>query len=189
MRLQHESLPAAGFELPEPDQLFTLASRGVLLAKQHSKFRKNPRTPHARSHFIIPPEEAIIPTLNEAPIGTHYERRITARVARTDFRYWSMRLCSTYFVLNDGICSGGERHTYSFEWNRERSTIARHSLVVVPTPDLELADLVEGFSADSMLATEWDWRTQLEQVSSGDVDLLVREVESYIEPQTFRLAA
>lgn len=180
MRSLNESLPI-GENGPAPAQLFFLASRGVLLAKRYDKFRTMPRSVVSRSHSMLPRSRTIMPDLLEAPFGYQYEHRMSARIARTHFRTWSMRLLSTYMVTEMGSQRGAERHSYKFEWNDRAATLAEHRLRVIPTVDRDLCDDIDNFAARDDIADEWYWRTQLSQMTAGDVELLTRELQAFYE--------
>jgi len=179
MRQMHERSPIHS-NAPVPEQLHRLAGRCALLGRQHERFRRLPNTPQ-RSHFMTAPSAIIVPGLHEAPEGFSYEHRLAARVERTDFRTWSMRLLSTHIVIDRGVGRASDRHTYSFEWNGERATLAEHRIDVVPSlAEPELVDLVDrGVSVPGDAAILWGAEAELRQMTVGDVELLIRDVEHY----------
>lgn len=179
MRLAHEALPVSD-DAPSPEQLFLLASRGVLLAKQTDKFRPMPGSIAERSHSMMPASRVIVPELMTAPLGHRFEQRMSARIARPAPRRWSMRLLSSFIVTDMGSLSGAERHTYSFEWNDRETTLAHHRLDIVPADERDMYDEIDRFSADDTVGDEFYWRTQLAQVTRGDVELLTAEFDSLI---------
>lgn len=88
---------------------------------------------------------------------------------------------SSYWVLDNGIGRPSDRHTYSFEWNTERATMAEHRVDVVPSgEDLALIDIIDrGIGVSDDDAMFWGVETQLRQMTAGDVALLTRDVERY----------
>jgi hypothetical protein len=179
MRQMHERLPIHE-DAPTPEQLHRLAGRCVLLGRQAERFRQLPNTPE-RSHFMTAPPTIVVPGLDEAPAGFSYEHRLAARVERTDFRTWSMRLLATHLVSEQGVGRASDRHTYAFEWNSERAIMAERRIDIVPSVETpELIDMVDqGVAVPSEMAALWDLETQLRQVTAGDVELLTREVERH----------
>jgi hypothetical protein len=175
---RHEQIPV-GDDAPSPEQPFRLAARGVVVAKQHQKLRTYAGAKNPRSHYMMPPAEVIIPNEHEVPAGFCYERKLSASIARTGFRNWHMRLISTYIVTDHGIENGVERHTYSFDWNAQRTTLAHHRLRILPAVERDLGDYVDQFHIDDQMVDEWYMRMQFDQVTAGDVELLTQEVSKY----------
>lgn len=171
-----------GEDSPSPEQLAKLVARSVMLAKQEKKFHDMPDSVSARSHSMMSAARVIIPDIFEAPFGYRYEHRTSARVSRPGPRKWSMRLLSTFMVTDMGSQRGVERHTYRFAWNTQEATLAQHELRIIPTVEYEdICDEIEHFHADDTIADEFYWRTQLREVTRGDVDLLTRELTTLYE--------
>jgi hypothetical protein len=59
--------------------------------------------------------------------------------------------------------------------------MAEHRIEVVPRADgLELMDVIDrGTDVSDDMATIWGAETQLRQMTRGDVELLIRDVERY----------
>jgi hypothetical protein len=179
MRQLHERLPVHE-NAPSPKRLRDLAGQCVLLGKQYDRFRQVPNTPE-RSHFVTVPPAIVVPDVHEAPEGFSYEQRHAARVARVGERMWSLRLLSTYVVMDHGIGLGSERRTCSFEWNDEQATLAERRIDVVPQADpLALVDEIDrGVQVPDDVASVWGFEASLREVTADDVSLLIDELAHY----------
>lgn len=177
MRHIHEEVPIHD-DAPSPEQLFDLAKRSVVLAKEHRRFRTYDRAKNPRSHFMMPRRNIVTPDLFEAPFGFRYEKLLSARISKAE-RNWSMHLIMSHFVVEMGDERGAERHTYSFRWNQRSTTMARHLLRIMPAADLEIADHIDAFAALDELSGDWSWRTQMEQVSAGEIDHLMKDIKEF----------
>src|SRR5262249_28186049 len=134
MRLSHEALPL-GDDAPTRRDLFHLASRGIILAKQHGKLKSALWVHSPHTHFIAPPERVITPDVWEAPFGLRYYDRFFARVARSGHRSWKLHIRTSFDVADMGDNRGGDRHEYSFAWNHQRATMSEHRIRAIPQPD------------------------------------------------------
>lgn len=176
----HETV--APLDAPTPEQLFRLAGKSAVLAKEQERMKAKRAAAEeygSRTHFMMPKAEVIIPDILEAPLGFRFEEKYAGRIARTDHRAWSLRLVHVYAVTEMGSQRGVERHTYSFNWNHAETTLARHTLVIPPEPELDWYDQINRFTLDSNIPDEWSWRMQLEEVTAGDVEILTSDIERF----------
>lgn len=112
--MPHNSFPNTGPEAPSIEHLIELQGIGVALAKRQASLRESKDTD--RAHLFMPKELRGY----ELPKQEHpYEwtLRYVGRVARTDYRRWSMRITESYWLRDDLTDQNeGFRTQYSFEW-------------------------------------------------------------------------
>lgn len=178
MRLSHEVV-SPGDNAPTPEQLFSLASRGVVRAKEQGRLRGWRTREHVR--FMMPSARFTIPAEEEVTRATCLEDRFAGRIARNDYNSWSMRLYLTHHIsgADAAVDTTTVRRAYSFEWDRRRTTLAQQRMRIIPSPSYELEDLIDDFSIGDYAVTGLDVLTELEQVTAGDTELLIREVGAF----------
>lgn len=187
MRPTHEVLTPE--DAPTPIQLFQLAASGILLAKAHNKLRVDYRDDGHVKKAILP--YVVLPPVETADLPRYTpSRQVALRIARMRFSDWSMRIIDrqhfTYDdVLTDGFRrSGSQVGTYGFEWSRRGTTLAWRRIRIAPgleTEACDLADDIDQFAVDDDLAAFWHARSQLEQVTRGDMPELMSELQRYAD--------
>ena len=170
MRQQAETLVSEN--APTPAQLFNLAAQGIIVAQKYSKLHTRPK-----GRKMVLPTRVTIPVAGDDLQDRRFEESWACMVRRSDFRLWSMRLISRYYIIQDGQGIGGEVQEFKFEWNKIRATLATRQIRIAPAPEYDLADLVDNFSARDDIAEEWFWREQMELLTGSDVNRLTHDLE------------
>src|SRR5690606_9638385 len=96
--MPHNSFPGMEPVAPSIEHLIELQGIGVALAKRQSSLLESRYSD--RAHLFLPKELRGY----ELPLDEHpYEwtLRYVGRVARTDFRRWSMRIAESYWLRDD----------------------------------------------------------------------------------------
>lgn len=163
---------------PTVDQMLELQKISVVLAKVQKKFRKGSYDDN--SHVFIPKGIQNIEIV-DGDEGFRYSRQsYLGKVARVGFQSWRMRITER-FEVNDYLAGDdGLRHSYEFEWDKRGVHVAKKVFHACELPRDE-SDTAENVI---MILAEPDYISftqNIENVSRGDCDLLVRDMQKFSE--------
>lgn len=168
-----------GEAAPTPEQLFALAAIGIKSAKRLNRLRQLKRQDTGRSSGALLPPTIVIPEDREELRDYRYEHSYAIRVnRRTHKRDWALSVISRYQVIKVNVSQGTELVTYRFDWDQERTTLARRRITVAEAPPYGIDDYVERFHVSDHIGESWAWETDLENVTASDIVLLTHDIET-----------
>lgn len=163
------------YELPSPKQLFNVAAIGMTLGRERG-IQKPSTDPRSKGHNFVPKEVSVIH--HEGYEHQQIVQRYLGKVARRSSRSWGMRI-DEKCVWIGADKDVGTKYSYSFEWDKERATLARRSLHIIgfdEEPESVLLESIpdEIFEPDYLVAVN-----QFEEVTSYDCDNLLRNLRKF----------
>jgi hypothetical protein len=165
---------------PAPEQMFTLAGSVVCLAKDQGKKKASSRA--ERAHILLPKSLESRVEDEEGEYTHHVTHRFIGRVARTQYRRWSMRLMEPYWV-NSADESVSYRSTFAFEWTDKNVVMAAKRIRTDMSelddyvPDLDLQPVTPDF--DTLQPDFLGALVQYGAMTGADCDRLIEDVREF----------
>ncbi len=172
---------------PTPEQLFAIASLGVLLAKEQTKLKPSRQKPHA--HLFVPHQ---IDTVVASEVSTiEAFHKFAGRVARVDHRQWRLLLVEGFQIIDEGGRNFGTRATYQFEWTHTDTLQATRNIHSTPSNpnDGDLADELDKLGRLDAELELLPLRVSMQEVTMGDCILLAESMREYIDSSREAMAA
>lgn len=179
-RSNHEIITAEN--PPSAEQLFALSSLVMVNAKKFGKYRS--MKTHPRAHYGM----FATSYLNECASDeypTEIRRMMAIRIGRKvidnmAMKHWSMKIYDTSWYERPGGDWDGVRNRFSFEWTDKDVLMSERETYHVPRPQDDLEDALVKFSIPDDLADMIHAEQQFAEVTAGDYDQLVEEINNYI---------
>lgn len=161
---------------PTVDQMLELQKISVVMAKDQRKFKKGNQDDN--SHVFIPNGIQNVETI-EGEDGFRYSRKsYLGKVARIGFQSWRMSIIERFEISDYESGDDGLRNTYRFEWSKAGVNLAKKVFHTCELPEDE-RDTAEN---SVMVLAEADFiglAQNMQSVSRGDCDLLVRDMQNF----------
>lgn len=174
-------------DLPSVPQLNKLNRQLMLFANRHDKLRVKSDGSGRTSYTMRPSVRFYRPDVLEAVPFEYilYESLGARAIYDTLEQTWSLRVYDSFEVVEYGSQRGGYRTHYSFEWNDDDVTKARHDTFVTPKRDkLDLVDTIDTLLVPDDVSWVPTLQSETESMTAGDVAYLTGQLAtrmSYVD--------
>lgn len=184
MNIHHERILPD--DAPTSEQLFRLASVGIVAATKRQRLRRSRSTPKA--HMFVDELHLLRTPANGEVREIHH--RMAGRIGRraindVSIPAWSMRFLDSYWVEQDEGHWLGQRSTYRFEWKKDQTMVAKKNTIYLDNafsdePETSAERFFEQVTRLDITSVELlHAQMQLEEVSAGDCDELIADAQGY----------
>lgn len=169
---------------PSVRQIERLAGRSILFAQRHNMLRINTKGETGQKRYKVLPTKSIERPgiIDGAPVGYLYHRSTQAIISQVALNAWHMMYANVLDIEEFGSRRPGLRDSYIFQWNKDEVIRADRGMIITPASHhhTDIYDAIDNFSVSDEMASMWDAETQLLQVSSGDMDNLIHDLDARI---------
>lgn len=184
MNIHHERLLPD--DTPTSEQLFRLASVGIVAATKRQRLRRSRATPKAHMfvdelHLLRTPADGEVREIHHRMAGRIGRRAIND----VSIPAWSMRFLDSYWVEQAEGHWLGQRSTYRFEWKKDQTMMARKHTIFLENNQSDPQQTALGDydaqirSLDDLSVDLLHAQMQIETVSAGDCDELIADAQQY----------